>query len=438
MFKTRSLGCTFPAVVADLRPRRAAEVAERKLKAARGVVVNGPRQAGKSELLRLLHDPLGGTLLTLDNPQHLRLARMDPTGFVSDRARPLIIDEVQRGGDPLVLALKVILDASRDRGQVLLAGSTRFLTEPRLSESLAGRVRFVDLWPFSQGEIEEVGLEGDRFVDRLVDATGDLYNTYGSVRGEGRRDIYARVCRGGFPEAVLVETDRDRTDFFADYIRTISQRDITELSHLAERIELPSVLRLMAERTATVMNAAGLAQALGTSDDSMRRYLPLVETIFLTYRLPAFAASTAARTRRRAKLHMTDTGLAAALLGVTPDRLLDPAATVVGQLLETFVVMELVKQLTWSEEQVRLSHYRDAVKREIDVVAETADGRVAGVEVKAAVDVDPRDFRHLAYLRDQLGDRFINGVVLHCGREPARWGDRLVSLPVQALWAPPV
>lgn len=437
LFKTCSFGCTLPVVDTNIRPRRAAEVAERRLRAARGVVVNGPRQAGKSELLRLLHGPLGGTLLTLDQPQHLRLARTDPTGFVSDRAYPLIIDEVQRGGDPLVLALKVILDASRDRGQVLLAGSTRFLTEPRLSESLAGRVRFVDLWPFSQGEIEESGPDGDRFLDLLVGTTGDLSRTYGSVPGLGRRDVYARVCTGGFPEAVLAGSQRDRMEFFADYTRTISQRDITELSRLAERIELPSVLRLMAERTATVMNAAGLAQAIGTSEDSMRRYLPLVETIFLTYPLPAFAASTAARTRRRAKLHMTDTGLAAALLGVTPDRLLDPAATVVGQLLETFVLMELVKQMTWSEEQVRLSHYRDAVQREVDIVAETADGRVAGVEVKAAVDVDPRDFRHLAYLRDHLGDRFVNGVVLHCGREPARWGDRLVSLPVAALWSPP-
>jgi predicted AAA+ superfamily ATPase len=400
------------------------------------VIVNGPRQAGKSELLKMLHNQVGGTLLTLDRPQHLRLARTDPTGFVEDRDRPLMIDEVQRGGDPLVLAIKVLLDSSQERGQVVMAGSTRFLTEPRLSESLAGRVRFIDLWPFSQGEIDQLGPDGDRIVDRLVGPNDDLYDSATRAPRLNRREIYTRICVGGFPEAVLASSQRDRTEFFVDYTRTISQRDITELSRIAERIELPAVLRLIAERTATPLNATGLAQIIGTSEDSMRRYLPLVDTVFLSYQLPAFAPGAGARPRRRPKNHMTDTGLAAALLGLTPDRLLAPEATIVGQLLETFVLMELVKQTTWSDEQVRLSHYRDAEGREVDIVAETPDGRVAGIEVKAAIDVDQRDFRHLIYMRDRLGPRFTSGVVFHCGPEPARWGDRLVSLPVSTIWAP--
>jgi uncharacterized protein len=137
-------------------------------------------------------------------------------------------------------------------------------------------------------------------------------------------------------------------------------------------------------------------------------------------------------------LHMTDTGLAAALLGVTPDRLLDPATKIVGQLLETFVLMEVVKQTAWSEEQARLSHYRDPDNRAVDIIVEAPDGRVAGIEVKAAIDVAPRDFRCLAYLRDRLGTRFTNGIILHCGREAARWGDRLTSLPLAALWTSPI
>ena len=419
-----------------IRPRHAIDVTERKLGSARAVVVNGPRQSGKSELLRLLHGHLGGALLTLDQPQHLRLARTDPTGFVHDRARPLMIDEVQRGGDPLVLAVKVLLDSSQDRGQVVLAGSTRFLTEPRLSESLAGRVRFVELWPFSQGEIDEIGPSSDRLLDRLVGPADEIHRSTMTAPNLSRRDVYARVCVGGFPEAALSSDQRARAEFFTDYVRTISQRDITELGRITDRIDLPAVLRLLAERTATVMNTARVADAVGVSQDSMRRYLPLVETIFLLYQLPAFAPTSAARTRRRPKMHITDTGLAAALLGITVDRLLDPSATIVGQLLETFVVMELVKQSTWASELVRLSHYRDTGGREVDIVIETPDGRVAGVEVKAAIDVDTSDFRHLAYLRDQLGDRFTAGVVLHCGREPARWGDRLLSLPISALWTP--
>ena len=99
--------------------------------------------------------------------------------------------------------------------------------------------------------------------------------------------------------------------------------------------------------------------------------------------------------------------------------------------------MELTKQTTWADEIITMSHYRDAEDREVDIILATADGRVCGVEVKAAIDVDGSDFRHLAYLRDRLGDRFVNGVVIHCGTQSASWGDRLTSLPANALWDPP-
>jgi uncharacterized protein len=245
------------------------------------------------------------------------------------------------------------------------------------------------------------------------------------------------VCRGGYPEAVATSTDRDRTEFFADYIRTISKRDIVEMGRIGENVEFQTVLSLLAERTASLSNTANLSRAAGMSTDSMRRYLPLLETIFLTYRLPAFAGSFAATMRRHPKLHLTDTGLAAHLLGMNGARLMDPDATASGPLLESFVLMELVKQTTWSNELVRLSHYRDDKDREVDIIVQAQDGRIAGVEVKAAIHVDERDFRHLAYLRDRLGDRFTNGIVFHCGTEPLRWGDRLVSLPISALWHPP-
>jgi uncharacterized protein len=419
--------------VTTIRPRRATEVAMRRLDAARGIVVNGPRQSGKSELLRILHERRGGTLMTLDRAAHLRLARTDPTGFVQDRTKPLMIDEVQRGGDPLVLALKLMLDESQDKGQAVVAGSTRFLTEPRLSESLAGRVRFVDLWPFTQGEIEGLENSGDRMIDRLFEPTTNFALVKSPILS--RRDVFGRVCIGGFPESVAATSARDRAEFFADYVRTVSQRDITEMGRLAERVELGTVLRLLAERTASLLNAATLSKAAGISDDSMRRYLPLVETIFLSYRLPPFAGSTAARVRRHPKMHLTDSGLAAFLLGLNADRLMEPDATMSGTLLESFVFMELVKQTTWSEELVHLSHYRDDKDREVDIVVESQSGRVAGIEVKAAIDVDERDFKHLAYLREKLGSRFTNGIVLHCGTEVLQWGDRLVSLPISALWA---
>jgi len=418
--------------VTRIIPRRALPIGVERLSYGRGLVVNGPRQCGKSELLRMLHERLGGTLASLDEPAQLRAARVDPTGFVADRTRPLFVDEVQRGGDPLILALKVLLDDSREPGQAVLAGSTRFLTEPRLSESLAGRVRFLDLWPLAQAEIEETPAAG--LVDLLFSPTREIRQAYADLPGLGRREVYERVCRGGFPEAVLAPNDRARNLFFNDYVRTVSQRDITEISRIAQRIELPGFLRVLASRTATVLNAATLADAVGLTPDSVRRYLPLVETVFLTLTLPAWSRNVSAQLRRRPKVHLTDAGLAAALVGATPDTMLDPTSTSTGQLLETFVVTELVKLTTWCDDPVALSHYRDADGREADLVLERPDGRVAAIEVKAAIDVDERDVRHLTYLRDHLGDGFANGVIIHCGKRATPLGDRITALPVNALW----
>lgn len=332
-----------------------------------------------------------------------------------------------------MLALKVLLDATREPGRLVLAGSTRFLTEPRLSESLAGRVRFLDLWPLAQAEIDRSA--GPNLVEAVLSPTGDLRAVLAEVHGIKRAEVYERICRGGFPEAVLAPSAKARGGFFADYVRTVSQRDITELGRLAQRVELPGLLRVLASRTATVMNSATLAEAVGLTPDSVRRYLPLVETVFLVLALPSWSGNQAARARRRPKLHLTDSGLAAALTGVTAERMLAPTTTYTGQLFETFVVTELAKLATWSDELVALFHYRDADGREADVILETPDGRLAAIEAKAAVNVDNRDVRHLAYLRDRLGTNFANGVIIHCGEQVLAMGDRITAIPVNCLWA---
>jgi uncharacterized protein len=200
-------------------PRRALALALRRLSAARVLVINGPRQSGKSAILGMLQRDLGGSYVSLDAKGNLRMARTDPAGFATAFDYPLLIDEVQRGGDPLVLAVKHEIDRVQDKGRFVLAGSTRFLTEPRISESLAGRVRFVDLWPLSQGEIDG---GSDSFVDR---AFADPESLLG-IRTEplSRLEVFARVTRGGFPEAVLAASDADRRDFFADYARTVTTR----------------------------------------------------------------------------------------------------------------------------------------------------------------------------------------------------------------------
>jgi predicted AAA+ superfamily ATPase len=410
--------------------RRAESLAVRRLRAARAVVINGPRQSGKTALLGILQGQLGGTYLSLDQATNLRTARTDPTGFVTGFDEPLLIDEVQRGGDPLILAIKLALDASPRRGRFVLAGSTRFLTEPRLSESLAGRVRFIDLWPLSQGEIDG---QPDGFVDVALNRPRRLLRTGSPVLS--RRQVFERVCRGGFPEAVLADNPPDRRDFFADYIRTVTTKDVRELADLSHMASMRDIVRLLAARTAQEVNISDLGRELGLPVATLRRYLPLLETIYLHHLVPAWSRNLTAKVVHRPKLHLVDSGLAAHLTGVDPAGLSRPTSVEAGPLLESFVAGEIARQLTWSTTDAALYHWRDRNGSEVDLVLQATDGTVAGIEVKAAIDVGESDVRGLRTLRDRLGDQFSCGVVVHCGDQPRPFGPKLYAVPVSAIWA---
>ena len=397
----------------------------------RVVVVNGPRQVGKSTLLSgLVGLPGGvsGTLVTLDDRTALRTARTDPAGFVNGYGFPLLIDEVQRGGDGLILAIKQTVDRDDRAGQFVLAGSSRFLTVPTLSESLAGRARIIDLWPLSQGELTQ---GTDSLLDGLFAPTADLRSL--AVDPLSRRQVMERVVVGGFPTAHRLSAPL-RADWFDDYRRTLVQRDLTELRRLRQIDDVPRLLRLAAARTAQELNVANYAETLGLTADIVRDYLSLLEVIYVHHLLPGWSSGATARAKRRPKLHFVDCGLAASTIGASVDSLAPPTSSMAGPLLETFVVGELLKQRSWSRERPDILHFRDREQREVDVIVEARDGRISAVEVKAAVDVDDADTRWLRYLRDKLGDRFTNGVVLHLGDRPRPLGDRLTALPVSTLW----
>lgn len=414
----------------DLRPRRAAALVTESLDAFRVIVVNGPRQAGKSTLLSVIAADAEATVLTLDDRPTLRLARTDPAGLVQDYTKPIFLDEIQRGGDPLVLAIKAWVDRHPgEQGQFVLAGSSRFLTVPTLSESLAGRARIVDLFPFSQGELDGTA---DGFIDAVFDDPGRLRDSGPPVLG--RAATMERVVAGGFPPVHDMSSARLRSAWFSDYRRTLVQRDLNELRRVRQGVDVPRLIRLLAGLSAAELNVALLARSLELSGDTVRSYLALLETIYVHYALPAWSGGSVARAKRRPKVHFVDSGLAAATLGLGVDRLAVPTETRSGPLLETFVVGELVRQRTWATTPVELYHFRDRDQREVDVIIEATDGRLAAVEVKAAVDVDDGDTRWLRWFRDNHDDRFVHGVVLHLGDRPRPLGDRLTALPIAALW----
>lgn len=411
-------------------PRACCSVTEEYLSGFRVVILNGPRQAGKTTLLRHLQHRHGGTLLNLDDEQLLQAAVADPVGFANSGAEPRLIDEVQRAGDPLVRAIKAEVDAEPRPGRYVLAGSTRFLATPSLSESLAGRGVVVEVWPFSEGEFE--GRFGT-FID-LVFGDPHVLRTIGPTSSD-RSDYFRRICRGGFPEPALMTTTRTRRAWFRSYIQAIAERDIREMARVNEPSSIIVLLSYLASITAQEHNVVNTSNKTGLHRTTVNRYLELLEAVFLIHRLPAWSRNLTARVVKHAKLHLTDTGLAASLLGVSPESLAKPVAPARGALVETFIVNELAKQATWSETPVRLHHWRVSGGAEVDIILERDDGQVVGIESKATDTVTADDFKGLITLRDSLGSQFVQGIVLHTGRQPSiGFGDRLVSLPIASLW----
>lgn len=391
------------------------------------VVLQGARQVGKSTLAATIAgERPGATLITLDDEPVRRAAQADPAGFIDAFDGLTVIDEVQRAPE-LLLAIKARVDRRRQPGQFLLTGSANLLRLRSVQDSLAGRAETIELFGFSQGE-----LAGHRetFVDRIISES--LPTNWASDLN--RSDYLERACAGSYPEA-LTRTGRRRTTWFDSYASRIIERDAPDVSGLQRLGDLDRLLRLVAARNASELNQADLAADAGFAARTLPPYLDLLDTLYLTWRLPAWSTNLTNRVAERPKIALLDSGLAAHLIHVSPtslrpDRTPEPA----GPLLEAFVLAEVRKQCGWNEEPVRLYHYRDRTGPEVDLVIEHTDGRIAAIEVKATTSLGTNSAKWLAFLRDRLGDRFVQGVVLHTGPRALPLGDRLTAQPIEALW----
>ena len=385
------------------------------------VVIEGARQVGKSTLASMIGDD-DTVFVTLDDDVTRAFARDDPVGFLSLAGTGrLVIDEVQRCPE-LILPLKAVVDRDRRPGRFVLTGSANLLRVPGAEDSLAGRAITVRLHPFSQGEL----------CERREDWVTWLLNSARSTASSAdRADIINRAVLGGYP-VVQHLTSRLRTAWFKDYANRLVERDVTDIGEVQTHV-LRKLLLLLAASPGAELVQDRLAQELGVARGTVVRYLELLESLFLIHRLPAWSRNLTKRQIQRAKVFLTDTGLNAALAGLSAEHLATiHGADHLGPLLEEFVVCELLRQQGWSSTEYQLSHYRDRHGGEIDIIVETPAGVVA-VEVKSATVAAPHHFKHLKGLRDRLGDEFLAGVVLTTGMGQ-RAGDRLEALPLSTLW----
>jgi uncharacterized protein len=394
------------------------------------VLLNGARQVGKSTLAqRLAEEGFGGAetarYLTFDDATVLAAAEADPDGFVRALGGPAVIDEVQRAPG-LFRAIKAVVDADRQPGRLLLTGSADVFLLPRVSESLAGRMEVLTLWPFSQGETEghREGFVDAVFGEALPDA----------VEGDpgGADDLWGRVVRGGYPEALARTAAKRRARWYESYVTTILQRDVRDLANVEGLTQMPRLLQLLAARTGSLMNYSEVSRSVGLPNTTLKRYLTLLQATYLVREMPAWSANLSKRLVKAPKGLLTDTGLAAELVGAGEGS--GPPEAVRGGLIETFVAMELEKQRAWADRRVSLHHFRTSSGQEVDLVLEDAAGVLVGVEVKAAVRVTAGDFRGLRALQEARPAAFHRGVVLYSGNEVVPFGDHLYAVPMAALW----
>jgi len=407
------------------------------------VLVNGPRQCGKTTLVQQFvqnvanptsNSPglqalsVGMTYLTLDDLAVLEAARFDPVGLLRQLDRA-IIDEVQRAPQ-LLLALKLSIDQDRRPGRFLLTGSANLLSLPAIADSLAGRMEVHALLPLSQTELQ--GRQSD-FLRRVQAHDWPIWHPeWVTPEVNGRRNMVLSALAGGYPEMRSRATPARRGAWAKAYIQTLVERDVQDVAQIEHLSHIPRLLEVAAAHCGQLFNATQIGGQISMDARTVEKYLGVLEKLFLVQRLPAWGRNELGRLIKTPKLHFLDAGLQAALTRLTPEMLVKHRERW-GSVLETWVYAELRKNMALDDEPWHLAHYRDKDQVEVDFVMESPLREVIGIEVKAAATVSASDFKGLRRLKEHTGKDFIAGIVLYDGDKALPFGEGMWAVPLAAL-----
>lgn len=409
----------------ELYPRPLATVLREALVDTPVVCLTGPRQSGKSTLVRAMMPER--PYFSLDHAPYLSAAKADPSGFVAALPRRVTIDEIQRAPE-LLPAIKLSVDLDRSPGRFVLTGSANLLLVPTVTESLAGRMEVASLMPLSEAEKDR--RPGLFLTDLLAGAIGPALRAGGGLPDPA--DLARRLTSGGYPEPLTRSPARAR-QWHRQYVRSIVDRDVMDVGRVRDADGVARLLRLLAVRNGELLNTVGLSRELGLHRATVREYIAVLERLFLVRRLPAWHRNVGKRLIRAPKLHVVDSGLAATLAGLGAEDWIGRRDRM-GHLLESFVTQQLVTQAGWTDPDIRFWHFRDKGGREVDLVM-TLGSRTWGIEVKATSTPGRSLGRGMAHLAALCGDDFEGGILLYNGRDVLPLADdRMLAVPLCELW----
>lgn len=393
------------------------------------VALTGARQVGKSTLARMLLADLGGEYLTLDDPGVLSQAQRDPVGFVRSRGGFTVLDEVQRAPG-LLPAIKLVVDADRAPGRMLITGSANLLRMRKVTESLAGRSAWLELPSLTWSEM--LGLPAPDTIDAAFASAGASEFASRLQPSQAAEAALARVraVMGGMPGLLGLDVDQRRL-WYDGYRATFLERDLRQLSQIANLPDFSRLSTMALLRTGNLLNRSALAADASLNNDTATRYLNILEVGYQLFELPPYLPNLGKRLVKRPKLHARDVGMAAHVANVNDwDDALRVAMA--GSLLETWVVNEVLTIDAIAQTRSSAYYWRTSAGAEIDLVLERGK-EVVGIEVKAAASVGHRDTLALRSLAEDLGSRFRLGIIAYLGEESRVVSERVVAVPIASL-----
>ena len=413
----------------DTYPRWQKAKIENALETRRVVLLEGPRQCGKTTLSETF---VSGDAVyrTLDDATLRDSALNDPIGFVNHGDGLMVIDEVQRAPD-LLLAIKMDVDKNQKYGRYLLTGSAHIQSLPTVRESLAGRIRKARLRPLAMGEMlrKPAGFIADAFegvfaVPKTPD--GHAYD----------KDAYISLAvRGGFPEVVRIGEAREVQQWHRDYLDVLVDRDLKDIAEIRRRNGLIRLVEVLAAWSSKEADIADIGANQTLSRPTVESYMGALEALCLVERVNPWHSRDYDRLKKHDKVFMADSGFMSSMLQWTVENVrLDGDRN--GKLIETFVFNQLSAILDAQEENYRLHYYRDREGREVDLLIQNEAGGILGVEVKAGSSVDKSTFKHMEWFKGKFArDADFIGVVLYSGEHVVPFGEGMWAVPICALWA---